>query len=690
MPLIAPRAQVLMATVGHRELKWPGSYSTVLVRPRSNFFCDFHNEYGHTTEECRHLRNEIERMVRKGWLQNWVKQEHELRPGTDRSPDRRDRPAEGKHGHSSAKPAPSRGTIHMIVGGPTDGDSNLARKAYARSSGEVLSIGGKREGSEISFGPKDEQVSIAHNDAMVITTTIANYEVARAMVDTGSSVNVLFHEAYLRMELEMEIKPVETALFGFGGGMVEPLGQVTLPMSLGDLPMQKTRMVTFLVVDSYSTYNVIIGRPAINSFQAIVSTFHMKLKFVVGDGIGEVWGNAQVARKCYVEAVRKGEQRKSKRKVVEIDKESKPIKIGKKEKKKDPDLLSVRPEEELMTIELTPGDPSKVVKIGTKLGSELIKESAIIAYPDAMLVTNQVGRNFDIKEDRMRRYVGVVAELVKKFDKFELLQVPRGENTKADHLSKVASSAQESESRNITVLTDSLPSIGAEITEIGEGDDWRADLHKYLSTNDLPEDKRKVDWISESQIKSFIWKNLVSKYGWPRDLISDNGARPGGEDRNVAELSSYHLRSLEEILSPRVKQAQTPEWPSSARTISGPLGKLYLRGLNKLKALSGRAQLVPSQVPWGNSISRVKQAQTPGGRARLMHHLRSLWETLSPRVKQAQTPEWPSSARTISGPLGKFYLRGLNKLKPLSGRARLVPSQVPWGNSNHPGASQIP
>ncbi|KAK6140854.1 hypothetical protein DH2020_025386 [Rehmannia glutinosa] len=289
-----------MVTVGHRELQWPGNYSTIVVRPRSNFLCDFHNEYGHTTEECRHLRNEIERIVRKGWLQNWVKQEHELRPGLDRSPNRQERPAEDKHDRSSAKPDPSRGTIHMIVEEPTDGDSN-------------------RDGA----GNGDQ---------------------------TGGD-----------------------CLFGFGGGMVEPLGQFTLPMSLGDLPMQKTRMVTFLVVDSYSTYNVIIGRPALNSFQAIVATFHMKLKFVVGDGVGEVLGNAQVARKCYVKAVRKGEQKKFKRKVVEMDKETKPIKIGKKERKNDPDLLSVRPEEELMMVELTPGDPSKVVKIGTKLGSELTK-----------------------------------------------------------------------------------------------------------------------------------------------------------------------------------------------------------------------------------------------------------------------------------------------------------------------------
>ncbi|KAK6161025.1 hypothetical protein DH2020_004406 [Rehmannia glutinosa] len=62
-------------------------------------------------------------------------------------------------------------------------------------------------------------------------------------------------------------------------------------------------------------------------------------------------------------------------------------------------------------------------------------------------------------------------------------------------------SAQEGDSRNITVLIDNSASIGAEIMEIGEGDDWRSDLHKYLSTNDLPEDKRKVERIKARAVR---------------------------------------------------------------------------------------------------------------------------------------------------------------------------------------------
>ncbi|KAK6123248.1 hypothetical protein DH2020_043005 [Rehmannia glutinosa] len=203
---------------------------------------------------------------------------------------------------------PLKGTINMMVEAPTDGDSNRSRKAHARVEIRLVIEVGTVEEPIISFGVEDRRgITLAHNDPLVITATITNFEVARIMVDTSSSVNVLFYEAYLRMGLEIEVKPVDTTVFGFGGRVMEPIGHVTLSVTIGEQPRHKMRMVSFFVVDSYSTYNVIIGRPALNAFQAIVSTFHMKLKFVMEDGVGEVLGDQQVARKCYVEAVRKGE-----------------------------------------------------------------------------------------------------------------------------------------------------------------------------------------------------------------------------------------------------------------------------------------------------------------------------------------------------------------------------------------------
>ncbi|CAA0830908.1 Unknown protein, partial [Striga hermonthica] len=180
---------------------------------------------------------------------------------------------------------PKRGVIHMIFGGPTDGDSNRARKAYARGryhKVEVQQV--NEEGPVMNFGPADVgEVERPHNDALMITVQVSGCEVQRIFVDTGSSINVIFYDCLKWMELDLELTPLHTSLFGFNGSKVAPLGETTLVVVLGEDDLKKVKMVRFVVVDVESTYNVILGRPGLNAFQAVVSTYHMKLKFLVGD-----------------------------------------------------------------------------------------------------------------------------------------------------------------------------------------------------------------------------------------------------------------------------------------------------------------------------------------------------------------------------------------------------------------------
>lgn len=60
----------------------------------------------------------------------------------------------------------------------------------------------------------------------------------------------------------------------------------------------------FLIVGVPSSYNVIFGRPNLNSFQMIVSTFHMKLRLPVEGRVGEVKGDQYQSQKYYEESVR--------------------------------------------------------------------------------------------------------------------------------------------------------------------------------------------------------------------------------------------------------------------------------------------------------------------------------------------------------------------------------------------------
>ncbi|KAL0292947.1 UNVERIFIED_CONTAM: hypothetical protein Sradi_6963800, partial [Sesamum radiatum] len=84
---------------------------------------------------------------------------------------------------------------------------------------------------------------------------------------------------------------------------------ISLPLTLGKSPLRKTCLLKFLVVDVPSAYNVILGRPTLYAFRAIISTYHMKIRFPVVGGVGAAQANMLQARKCYVKAIKRGKKR---------------------------------------------------------------------------------------------------------------------------------------------------------------------------------------------------------------------------------------------------------------------------------------------------------------------------------------------------------------------------------------------
>ncbi|KAL0462981.1 UNVERIFIED_CONTAM: hypothetical protein Slati_0185700 [Sesamum latifolium] len=97
---------------------------------------------------------------------------------------------------------------------------------------------------------------------------------------------------------------VDASLYGFIGGVVHPLGQILLPLSLGTEPTRRTRMTRFLVANMRLAYNMILGQLVLNTFQVVASTYHMRLKFPVGTKVGEVKYYQYTTHKCYVEVIR--------------------------------------------------------------------------------------------------------------------------------------------------------------------------------------------------------------------------------------------------------------------------------------------------------------------------------------------------------------------------------------------------
>ncbi|XP_075481138.1 uncharacterized protein LOC142521849 [Primulina tabacum] len=270
-----------------------------LTRPEKRGFCTLHKVCYHNTEDCKTLKGDFappfvsghNQANRRPRLPPWTSwQPGPNARGESRNSPRSDpgRRREQEPERNKASP-PAAGLIKMISGGSNDEDSNWTRKSRSRRDCMELK-GVMRNEAVISCGPEDlKGVNLPHNDALVIQARVANYDIMRVFVDSGSSVNVIFKDAVVQMDLQgFQLEDVETALFGFAGHVVYPEGEIVLPLTLGSRDLKKKVMTTFTVVDSPSSHNIILGRPVINELRAVASTYNQKIKFPVGSRVGEV------------------------------------------------------------------------------------------------------------------------------------------------------------------------------------------------------------------------------------------------------------------------------------------------------------------------------------------------------------------------------------------------------------------
>ena len=86
----------------------------------------------------------------------------------------------------------------------------------------------------------------------------------------------------------------------FEGKMVVPKGQIRLPVQIGLDVVE----VDFIVVDAFSPYTVIMGRPWLHSLGAVSSTLHQKVKYPSESQVLEIVGSQSMARQCLIAAIR--------------------------------------------------------------------------------------------------------------------------------------------------------------------------------------------------------------------------------------------------------------------------------------------------------------------------------------------------------------------------------------------------
>ena len=93
-----------------------------------------------------------------------------------------------------------------------------------------------------------------------------------------------------------ELTTYSSPLVSFEGKMVVPKGQIRLLEQVGTDVVE----VDFIVVDAFSPYTAIMGRPWLHFLGAVSSTFHQKVKYPSGDQVLEIVGSQSMARQCLI------------------------------------------------------------------------------------------------------------------------------------------------------------------------------------------------------------------------------------------------------------------------------------------------------------------------------------------------------------------------------------------------------
>ena len=89
-----------------------------------------------------------------------------------------------------------------------------------------------------------------HSNLLVVDVQITNMMVKKVLVDTGSSVNILYKSSLERMKLSIkDLEPCNQTIYGFFGEGLAPIGSIRLPVTVGTALANRTLLTTFIVVD---------------------------------------------------------------------------------------------------------------------------------------------------------------------------------------------------------------------------------------------------------------------------------------------------------------------------------------------------------------------------------------------------------------------------------------------------------
>ena len=135
----------------------------------------------------------------------------------------------------------------------------------------------------------------------MVSLRIGGYNVKKVMIDQGSGAEIMYPNLYKGLNLKPKnLIAYSSPLVSFEGKMVVPKGQIRLPVQTSPDVVE----VDFIVIDAFSPYTAIMGRPWLHTLGAVSSTLHQKVKYPSKGQVLEILGSQSTARQCLVAAIR--------------------------------------------------------------------------------------------------------------------------------------------------------------------------------------------------------------------------------------------------------------------------------------------------------------------------------------------------------------------------------------------------
>ncbi|KAL0400183.1 UNVERIFIED_CONTAM: hypothetical protein Sradi_2361600 [Sesamum radiatum] len=143
----------------------------------------------------------------------------------------------------------------------------------------------------------------------------------------------------------------------------------------------------------------------------------------------------------------------------------------------------------------------------------------LLAYSDSQLIVKQVEGAYEAKEENMIQYLQQITDLKAKFYHFQIIQIPREENAKADSLSKLASSLEDCRTRHIIIHYLPEARTPLAIQPITTAEDWRTPIIKWIDKGLLPENRWEAARLKTRAARFIMHERILYKKSYTHPLL---------------------------------------------------------------------------------------------------------------------------------------------------------------------------